>query len=56
MAVKPMNPHGQMEALDEAERMAHMAAAELTGIEQRGRRRFEIAREERGLGLARVTD
>jgi hypothetical protein len=45
-----------MEALDEAERMPHMAAAELARIERRGRRRFEIAREERGLGLARVTE
>jgi hypothetical protein len=32
------NPHDQMEALDEVERMPHMAAAELVGIERRGRR------------------
>jgi hypothetical protein len=30
-AAKPTNPHGQTEVLDEAERMPHMAAAELTG-------------------------
>jgi hypothetical protein len=29
---------------------------ELTGIERRGHRRFEIAREERGLGLAWMTE
>jgi hypothetical protein len=31
MAVKQTNPHGQMEALDEAEQMPHMATAELAG-------------------------
>jgi hypothetical protein len=35
-----------MEELDEAERMPHMAMAELARIERRSRRRFAIAREE----------
>jgi hypothetical protein len=56
MVAKPTNPHGWVEALNEAERMPHMATAELAGIARRSRRRFEIAREERGLGLARVTE
>jgi hypothetical protein len=51
MAAKPMDPLGQMEALEEVERMPHTAAAELAGIGRRGRWRFRIAREARGLGL-----
>jgi hypothetical protein len=35
-----------MKELDEAEKMPHMATAELAGIGRRSRRRFEIAREE----------
>jgi hypothetical protein len=44
MEARSMNPHGQMEALDEAERLPHMAAAELAGIGPGSRRRFRIAR------------
>jgi hypothetical protein len=49
MEARSTNPHGQMEALDEAERLLHMAAAdspELAGIGRGSRRRFEIARED----------
>jgi hypothetical protein len=49
---KSTNPRSQMEALDEAKLMPHMATVELAGIGQRSHRRFGIAREERGLGLA----
>jgi hypothetical protein len=35
---KPMNRHGQMEELDEAERMPHMATMKLAGIEQQSHR------------------
>jgi hypothetical protein len=41
-----MNPHGQMEVLDEAERLPHRAAAELTGIGRGSHQRFGIARED----------
>jgi hypothetical protein len=44
-----MNPHGQEEAHDEAERLRHRAAAELAGIGRGGRRRLESP--DRGLGL-----
>jgi hypothetical protein len=53
-AAKSTNPRGQMEALDEAEQCPiwrRRSPPELAGIERRGRRRFGIAREERGLGL-----
>jgi hypothetical protein len=43
-----MNPHGQMEAHNEAKRLRHRAAAsspELAGIGRGGRQRFKIARE-----------
>jgi hypothetical protein len=47
MEARPTNPHGQMEALSEAEWFPHRAAAELTGIGRESHRRFKIAREER---------
>jgi hypothetical protein len=34
MSTKSTNPHGQMEALDEAEQMPHMMTAELAGARQ----------------------
>jgi hypothetical protein len=47
-----MDPHGQMEALEEAERMPHMAAAELAGAcQNRARKSSAIRNRQRGLGL-----
>jgi hypothetical protein len=45
MEAMSSNPHGQVEAHDEAERLGHGAAAKLAGIGRGSRRRFEIARE-----------
>jgi hypothetical protein len=43
MEAKSMNPHGQMEALGEAEQLPHRAAAELAGIGRGSHRWFELA-------------
>jgi hypothetical protein len=48
------NPHGQMEALDEAERLPHRAAAELAGARRNRTRESSAIRDrQRGLGLGR---
>jgi hypothetical protein len=49
-----MNPHGQMEALDETERLPHRAAAELAGARRNRTRESSAIRDrQRGLGLGR---
>jgi hypothetical protein len=48
-AAKSTNPHGQMEALDEAELMPHMATAELTGARRnRAKNSSAIRNRQRG--------
>jgi hypothetical protein len=54
MEVRSTNPHGQMEALDEAERLPHRAAVELAGARRnRTRESSAIRNRQRGLGLGR---
>jgi hypothetical protein len=49
-----MNPHGQMEALDEAERLPHRVAAELVRAHRNQTRESSMIRDrQRGLGLGR---
>jgi hypothetical protein len=54
MEAKSTNPHGQMEALDEAEQLPHRAAAELAGARQNRTRESSVIQDrQRGLGLGR---
>jgi hypothetical protein len=47
-----MNPHGQMEVLDEVERLPHRAAVELAGARRnQARESSAIWDRQRGLGL-----
>jgi hypothetical protein len=54
MEARSTNPHGQMEALDEVERLPRRAAAELAEARRNRARELSVIRDrQRGLGLGR---
>jgi hypothetical protein len=54
MEARSTNPHGQMEVLDEAERLPHRAAAELAeACRNQARESLAIRDRQRGLGIGR---